>query len=159
MLDPRIALVTLAISGAGALGLGAWTAYAHGGLPGGFHGRRDPAMIHKFVDFAVNEKLDEIGATDAQRQKVREIKDRLIRDAHALKGTKGAFRDDLLKVLEQDEVDAAQVKAMARQRTEAFTRFVDEAADAVVELHGVFTPEQRKQLLADLREHLSRHGH
>jgi hypothetical protein len=27
----------------------------------------------------------------------------------------------------------------------------------VVELHGVFTPEQRHQLLAELREHMERH--
>jgi periplasmic protein CpxP/Spy len=155
MLDPRITLVALAVSGAGALGLGAWTAYAHGG----FHGRRDPAMVHKFVDFAVNEKLDEIGATDAQRQKVKEIKDRLIKDVHALRDTKGAFRDDLLKILEQDSVDSAQVKTMVRQRTEALTRFADEAAESVVELHAVFTPEQRKQLLSDLREHMDRHRH
>ncbi len=116
-------------------------------------------MVHKFVDFAVDAKLDEIGATDAQRQKVREIKDRLIKDGHSLREDKAAFRDDLLKILEQDDVDPAQVKAMVRQRTEAFTRFVDEATDAVVELHAVFTPEQRKQLLSDLREHVARHRH
>jgi periplasmic protein CpxP/Spy len=80
-------------------------------------------------------------------------------DAHSLRGSKQGFREDLLKLLEQDDVDPAQVKAMVRQRTEAFTRFADEAADAVVELHSVFTPEQRKQLLADLREHMERHHH
>jgi Spy/CpxP family protein refolding chaperone len=66
MMDPRITLVALAVSGASALGVGAWTA-----AQGGFHGHRGPAMFHKFVDFAVESKLDEIGATDAQRQKVK----------------------------------------------------------------------------------------
>jgi len=46
-----------------------------------------------------------------------------------------------------------------RERTEALTRFADEVADAVVELHGILTPEQRKQLLADAREHMARHRH
>ncbi len=155
MLDPRIAVLTLAVSGAGIIGAGAWTAYAHCGLRG--HG--DHAMVHKFVDFAVSEELSEIGATDAQKQKVREIKDRLLKDGHPLRESHEAFRDDLLKLLEQDNLDPAQVKSLVRERTEAFTRFADEAADAVVELHGVFTPDQRKQLLADLREHMSRHGH
>lgn len=153
MLDPRIAVLTLAVSGAGVLGLGAWTAYAHGG----FQGHRDHAMVHKFIDFTVNEKLSAIGATDAQKQKVREIKDRLVKDGHPLRESHAAFRDDLLKLLEQDNLDPAQVKALVRERTEAFTRFADEAADAVVELHGVFTPDQRKQLLADAREHKARH--
>jgi periplasmic protein CpxP/Spy len=80
-------------------------------------------------------------------------------DAHSLRGNKQGFREDLLKLLEQDDVDPAQVKAMVRQRTEAFTRFADEVADVVVELHSVFTPEQRKQLLADLREHMERRHH
>ena len=93
MFDPRITLVALAVSGAGALGVGAWTAYAHGG----FRGHRDPAMMHKFVDFAVNEKLDEIGATDAQRQKVREVKDRLIKDAHALRDSQGGSATTALR--------------------------------------------------------------
>jgi len=49
------------------------------------------------------------------------------------------------------------VKALVHERTEALTRFADEAADALVELHGAFTPDQRKQLLADAREHMARH--
>jgi Spy/CpxP family protein refolding chaperone len=152
-------IVALAVSGAGALGLGGvWAAAAHGGFRYGGHGHRDGVMVHKFVDFVVNEKLDEIKATDEQRQKVREIKDRLMKDGHALRANHGALHADLVKLLEQDQVDAAQVKALVHQRTDALVRFADEAAEAAVELHGVFTPEQRKQLLADLREHLDRHA-
>jgi Spy/CpxP family protein refolding chaperone len=155
MLDPRTAVLALAVTGVGAFGFGAYQVHAHGG----FRGHRDPALMHKFIDFAVSEKLDAIGATEAQKQKVREIKDRLIKDGHALRETHGSLHDQLLGLLEKDEVDAAQLKAAVRDRTEALTRFADEAADALVELHGVFTPEQRKQLLADLREHRSRHRH
>src|SRR5262245_22671681 len=159
MIDPRVTLLALAVSGTSVLGLGAWTAYAHGGFRGGFHGHgHDSAMVHRFVDFALNEKLDEINATDAQRKKVGEIKERLMKDGHALHEDKAAFHAELLKLLDQDDVDPIALKTMVRQRTEAFTRFVDEATDAVVELHSVFTPEQRKQLLADLREHAERHG-
>jgi Spy/CpxP family protein refolding chaperone len=155
MLDPRITVLAIAVSGAGALGVGAWTAYAHGG----FRGHRDPALMHRFIDFALDEKLDAIGATEAQKQKVREIKDRLVKDGHPLRESHLAFRDDVLKLLEQDNLDPAQVKGLVRERTEAFTRFADEVADAVVELHGILTPEQRKQLLADAREHMSSHRH
>ena len=153
MLDPKITLLALAVSGAGVLGFGAWTVHAHGG----FRGHRDHAMVHKFIDFALEEKLGEIGATDAQKQKVREVKDRLVKDGSPLRESHAAFRDDLLKLLEQDDLDPARVKALVRARTEALTRFADEASDALVELHGVFTPDQRKQLLADAREHLARH--
>ncbi len=158
MLDPRMTMVALAVSGAGALGLGGvWAAAAHTGFRCA-HGHHDSAMVHRFVDFAVNEKLDEVKATDEQRQKVREIKERLLKDGHALHESHGELHADLVKLLEQDQVDAAQVKALVHQRTDALVRFADEAADAVVELHDVFTPEQRKLLLADLRDHLDRRG-
>ena len=155
MFDPRIAVLALAVSGAGALGFGAYRVHAHGG----FRGHRDPALMHKFIDFTISEKLDAIGASDAQKQKVREIKDRLIKDGHALRESQGSLHEQLLGLLEKDEVDATQLKSMVRERTEAFSRFADEAADALVELHGVFTPEQRRQLLADAREHAARHRH
>jgi len=158
MLDPRMTIVALAVSGAGALGLGGvWAVAAHSGFRCGSHGPHGSAMMHKFVDFTVNEKLDEIKATDEQRQKVQEIKDRLMKDGHALHESHGALHESLVKLLEQDQVDPAQVKALVHQRTDALVRFADEAADAAVELHDVLTPEQRKQLLADLREHLDQH--
>lgn len=153
MVSTKIAVLALAVGGAGALGVGAWQAQAHGGFPG--HGRHK--MFHKFVDFAVSEKLDEIGATAAQKDKVRAIKERLVKGGESLHRDKEAFRRELLALLEQDNPDAAQVKALARERIEAFSQFADEAADALVELHGVFTPEQRRRLMTELREHMERH--
>jgi hypothetical protein len=50
------------------------------------------------------------------------------------------------------------VKALVRPRIDAFAQFADEAADAVAELHGVLTPDQRRKLLAEAREHAARHG-
>jgi len=154
MIDAKVALLGLALVGtSGALGSGAL--HAHGG----FRGHRNHALMQKFVDFAVNEKLDEIGANDAQRQKVREIKDRLLREGKALHQDRDTFCQQLTALLAQDEPDAAQLRSLVRERTTAFTRFADDATDAVLELHGVFTPEQRKQLMADLREHLDAHQH
>lgn len=153
MIDLKLAALAMAVSGAGILGVGAYRSH------GGFRGHGAGALMRKFIDFAVNEKLDEVGASEAQKQKVREIKDRLVKEAHALRDDRKAFRDELLSILEQDNPDAAQLKAAVRQRTEAFGRLAEDAADAVIELHGVFTPEQRKKLLAEAREHMARHHH
>jgi protein CpxP len=154
MLSLKIPLLAaLAVSGTGLVGVGAWAAHAHGG----FRGHGDPAMMHKFFEFAVNEKLGEVGATEAQKQKVREIKDRLVKDGHPLRDRHRELREKLFNIMEQDDVDPAQVKALVREHTEAISRFADEAAEALVELHDVFTPEQRRQLLADAREHMARH--
>jgi Spy/CpxP family protein refolding chaperone len=151
MITTKVAILALATGGASLLGLGAWKVHAYAG----HHGRHD--MIHKFVDFAVNEKLDEIGASAAQKEKVRAVKERLIQKAQALHGEREAFHKDLLAMLEQDNPDPLRLKALAHERIDKLSQFADEAADAVVELHGVFTPEQRRQLLAELNEHMEQH--
>lgn len=154
-MDVKIAVLALAAGGACILGVGALKAHAHPGFR--FHG--DHAMVHRFVDFAVNEKLDEIQATDEQKAKVREIKDRLMKDGQALREGHAGLHEQMLALLAQDNPDPAQVKALVRQRTDALVRFGDEAADALVELHGVLTPAQRQKLLADAREHRAGHDH
>ncbi len=157
MFDPRIAVLALAVSGAGALGFGAWRTHAHGGFRG--HGFGGPAMMHKFLDFAVNEKLDEIGANEAQKQKVLEIKDRLVKSVHAFRDGRGPLHDELLALVEKDNLEPGELKAAVHARAQEMVKLADEAAEAVSELHGVLTPEQRKQLLADAREHIARHRH
>jgi len=155
MIDPKMAVLALAVGGVGILGAGAFRVHAHGG----FRGHHDQAMMLKFMDFVVNEKLDEIGATEAQKQKVRGIKDRLVQDGKALHQDHAALHQELLGLLEQDNPDPARLKALVHERAEAVTRFADEAADAAIELHGVFTPDQRKKLLAAVKEHLEARRH
>jgi Spy/CpxP family protein refolding chaperone len=153
MIDLKVGLLALATVGAaGALGAGALRGH------GGFHGHRSHAMMEKFIDFTLNQKLDEIQATEAQKQKVHEIKDRLVGEGKALHDDRDDFRKQIVALLAQDEPDAARIRALVQQRTEAFTRFAGEATDAVLELHGVLTPDQRKQLLAHVQEHMEAHG-
>jgi Spy/CpxP family protein refolding chaperone len=115
MIDAKLALLALTTSGVGIFGLGAWKVHAQGG----FLGHRHPVMIHKFIDFAVNEKLDEIVATEAQKQKVREVKERLMKDGRALHESRTDLREKVLALLAQDNPDPAQLKALICERTAA----------------------------------------
>ncbi|MET0556014.1 MAG: periplasmic heavy metal sensor [Vicinamibacteria bacterium] len=154
MITAKMLMLGAGLAGlAGAGGLGAGAMHAHGGFRG--HGR-DPEMVHKFIQFAVNEKLDAIEATPEQRQKVRAVSDRLLLEAKALHQGKRELHDELLELLAQEEPDAARVKALVHARVEEFSRFADDATDGLLELHRTFTPEQRAQLLADAR---ARHAH
>jgi Spy/CpxP family protein refolding chaperone len=153
MIDAKLVVLAMAAGGASLVGLGAIGAQAHGA----FRGRHDHAMLHRFVQFAIQEKLAEVGASEVQKQKVEEVTARLFKQGKELHGDRGELHAKLLALLEQDQPDAAQLKAMVRERTDALTRFADEATDAVLELHAVFTPEQRRQLLAALREHMEAH--
>lgn len=139
------------VAGVGGLGVGAWS--AHGGFRG--HGH-DPELVHKFIRFAVNEKLDAIEATPEQRQKVQEVTGRLLQEAHALRQAKTELHDQMSELLAQDQPDPARAKALVQARVQEFSRFADDATDALLELHRTFTPEQRAKLLA---EHRARHAH
>jgi Spy/CpxP family protein refolding chaperone len=154
MITAKMMVFGAALAGvAGAGGVGAGAMHAHGGFRG--HGR-DPEMVHKFVEFALNQKLDAIDATPEQRQKVRELSDRLHQQGKALRAGKQDLRDQMLALLAQDEPDATRVRALVHGRIQEFTRFADDATDGLLELHRVLTPEQRAQLLAHARAH---HAH
>jgi Spy/CpxP family protein refolding chaperone len=150
----KVAILALATGSAGLWGLGAWAVHEHG--MGFCTPRRQAAMMHRFIDFAVSEKLDEIDATPEQRQKIQEIKDRLLKEGQALHEGKDGLHEEMLAILAQDNPDPVRVKALVHQRTDALVRFADDATDAMLELHATLTPAQRAQLLGDAREHMER---
>lgn len=139
------------VAGAGGLGAGAW--HAHGGFRGHRH---DPEMVRRFVQFAVNEKLDAVDATPEQRQKVTEVTGRLLQEAQALHQAKTDLHDEMSELLAQDQPDPARARALVQARVQELSRFADGATDALLELHRTFTPAQRAKLLA---EHDARHAH
>jgi protein CpxP len=139
------------VAGAGGLGASAWREH------GGFRGHRhDPEMVRRFVQFAVNEKLDDVDATPEQREKVKEVTSRLLQEAQALHQAKASLHDQMSELLAQDQPDAARARALVQARVQEFSRFADDATNALLELHRTFTPEQRAKLLAD---HHARHAH
>jgi Spy/CpxP family protein refolding chaperone len=155
MIEIKTAVLALTVAATGVAGLGALRAHAFHGGGHKWHGHH--ALMGRFVDYAISEKLREIGATDAQKQKVAEIKERLMRQGKALRDDHVAFHDELLELLSRDELDAAALRSAVKARTDAFARLAEDASDAVAELHGAFTPEQRARLLADLRAHVAEH--
>ena len=149
----RNVVIGLAIGATSLLALGGYAAaQRHGFRPHGEH-----AMMGKFVDFMVNEKLDELKASDVQKQRVLEIKQRLMSEGRTLHEGRGEFHERLLSLLAQDTPDTAELHALVNAHKEKLSALADKALDAALELHDVLTPEQRQQLAADLREHMERH--
>src|SRR5262245_24082018 len=97
MIEIKTALLGMTVAATGMAGLGALSAHAFHGGGEKWHGHH--ALMGRFVDFAVDEKLREIDATDAQRQKVQDIKERLMRQGKALHEDHAAFHDQLLELL------------------------------------------------------------
>ncbi len=112
----------------------------------GHHRSHDPAEMAAFVTDRVDDTLDDLDATDAQRQQIHAIKDRLLTKGAALHQGREAFHGEVLTQWQSANPDRARLHALVDERFEAMRALAHEAVDAGVEVHGVLTPEQRAQL-------------
>jgi protein CpxP len=117
---------------------------------------RDPAQVAAFVTDHLDDVLDDLDATPAQRTQIQAIKDRLLADVQKLQGTRQATHQALLAEWSSDKVDRAKVLALVDQRADEMKALAHEVVDAAIEAHDVLTPEQRAKV-AKKAERL--HGH
>jgi Spy/CpxP family protein refolding chaperone len=134
--------LVLAVFAVGTLTL---TAFRH-------HG--EPAHFDRFVSHRVDDMLDDVKATDAQRQQITAIKDKLVADGKALRATHADLRKELLAQWQSDQPDAARVHSLVDGRADAMKGFADEVADALLQVHGILTPDQRAQLAKKMQRHM-----
>lgn len=142
--------ILLALAGiAGLVGLAGW---GRCGPPRS----NDPAEMAAFVKDRVDDVLDDLSATDAQRQQIHAIEERLLARGAALHQDHDAARAELLAQWQSPNPDRARLHALVDQRVEAMRAFMHEAVDAGVDVHGVLTPEQREKVTKKIER---MHGH
>ena len=129
-------LLVAAVVVTGALTL---TAFRH-------HG--DPA---RFVANHVDDMLDDVKATDAQRQQIHAVVDKVVADGKALHASHADTKKQLLAQWQADQPDAAQVHSIVDSRVDSMKRFADEVTDAVLQVHGILTPDQRAVITKKLQ--------
>jgi Spy/CpxP family protein refolding chaperone len=135
---------TLILLAAGGLLLaGGLASGCHRG-PGGHH--RDPAEMARFVTERVDDLLDDVDATAAQREKIHAVKDRLLAEGAKLRGDREALHAELLAQWKADQVDRARLHQIVDERIDALRAFAHQAVDGAADTHDVLTPEQRAKL-------------
>lgn len=121
---------------------------------GGHHGwGRDPERIKQMMTWRLNDKLDDINASDAQRQSIHAVKDRLFDEGKQMMEDQRATRGEVVAQLESDTPDAKKLHALVDARIDAMRAFAHKVTDAALEVHRTLTPAQRKELAAEYREH------
>jgi Spy/CpxP family protein refolding chaperone len=135
----KFIIAVLAIS---AVGLAGFT----GGCGRGHRGLHDPANIEKAISERVDDALDDLNATDAQRSHINELKAALVKDAIALMEGNRASRKEALAELESEKPDAAKLHGLLDTRADAMRAVAHKAVDAVLKVHQILTPEQRAQV-------------
>jgi Spy/CpxP family protein refolding chaperone len=128
------------------------------GFRGGHHGwggPRDPERVKQMISWKVDDRLDELKATDAQKQAIHGLKDSLFEDGKRLFEEQKGARAEMLNQWESPNPDAKAVHALVDARMDAFRAFAHKVADAALEAHRILTPEQRKQVTTEVRERMN----
>jgi Spy/CpxP family protein refolding chaperone len=127
---------------AGALGLvAAGGAVAYSGHGGGRH-----AIMKRVVLAAIDDALDEAKVTPEQRTAIYAARDRAFAAAEQARTSHRAHLEEGLRLFEADQVDPAQVEVFHRQSDEERQRMREAIHQALVEVHDVLTPVQRRAI-------------
>lgn len=121
----------------------------------GVHGR-DPAAMAAAVTEHVDEALDELDATPAQRTKIHEIKDRLLARAQATHQGHEQDHAALLEAWRSPNPDRAALLARMDARIDGIRALAHEAVDDALEVHATLTPDQREKLARKVERRMSR---
>ncbi|ATB28055.1 Spy/CpxP family protein refolding chaperone [Melittangium boletus] len=125
-----------------------------GGHWGG--GARDPERIKQMITWKLDDRLEELNATDAQKRTLQGLKDGLFEDGKRLVVENKEARKQALEQWDSAQPDATRVHALVDARVDALRGFAHKVADAFLEAHRVLSPEQRQQVSAGIRSHHER---
>jgi Spy/CpxP family protein refolding chaperone len=140
---------------AGALGL----AVAGGAVAYGTHGGGRHAFMKRMVAATIDDALDEAKVTPDQRTQINQIRDRAFAAVEQAHTGRHAHLEEGLRLFEADQVDPARVEAFHRQADEERQRMREAIHQAIVDVHGVLTPVQRRVVADYVRTHRLSHMH
>jgi Spy/CpxP family protein refolding chaperone len=136
-------LVSVA-AGAGAL---AWGVHA-----GGRHG-----IVKRMISAALDDALEQAQVTPAQRQAIHAARDRALAAVEQARTDRRARLEEGLALFEADQPDPARVEALHQAGAAERERMREAIHQAIVEVHGILTPTQRKAVADYVRSHRSQH--
>jgi periplasmic protein CpxP/Spy len=110
--------------------------------------------LKAYVMREVDGKLDDIDATDEQKTAVFASIDSIHKEIAAFHDKCKAGHEFLLEQLTSDTPDTNAIYAMVDSRIEDFRGLAHGIVDSAVQLHKIFTPEQRNQLAKMARDHM-----
>lgn len=120
---------------------------------GGHHGEKRMAHMKKFVEWRIDDVLDEAEATDAQKADIKAVTDGLFAQVETHFGQRHESRDAFLAEFKRDTPDKAAVRALIDARIEAARKMAYAAADAAFEVHGTLEPAQRAKVVEIIESH------
>jgi protein CpxP len=131
----------------GALSLSVAQAHGPGGPGGmGFFGGGG------FMAFRMHKVLDRVGATEGQRAQIKSIWQGLRPQLKATQEEHAQLRQQLTQVMTATTIDPAAVEKLRQRSVQLMDKASAIISRGMVETARVLTPEQRKQIAAELQK-------
>ena len=150
---PRWILMTIAGALVLVVGGMTWSAVAYSGKSW------DGERFERFVEWKIDDMLDEVDASDDQRTQVRAIATAAIADMGEFREFKRAGREALVDALTQETVDREALEALRQSKLETADRASQRLLTALADAAEVLTPAQRAALAEELESRDWRHRH
>lgn len=122
------------------------------------HGRFDMERVDKMISWKLDDVMDELEATDAQRQQLVAIKDRVMVRLAEERAAHEGMRPEFLLELAKDQPDPDKLHQLVDTRLEQLRPKLHEAVDVALEVHAVLTPEQRDRIEQHVKERHAKRG-
>jgi protein CpxP len=135
---------------------GLTTTLLAGAVAVGAHAGRGHVM-KRFVSSMIDDALDAAQVTPAQRTTIHQARDRAFAAVEAHRKDRRTRMEQGLALFEGDRIDPQVVHEFVQQREQEHRVVADAIGQAIVDVHGVLTPVQRKALADYVRSHARRH--
>ena len=152
---PRTRWILMSIAGALVLAI-AGTALSTGGYS---KWRGDGDRFDRFVEWKVEDMLDEVDATDDQREKVHAIAAATLADMEEFRDFGREGRLALIAALTQETVDREALETLRQNKLATADRASQRLLTALADAAEVLTPAQRQELVEELESRGWRHHH
>ena len=113
----------------------------------------DGDRFERFVEWKVEDMLDEVEATDDQRDRVRAIATAALADMGEFRDFRREGREALVEALTQETVDRATLEALRQQKLGVADRASQRLLTALADAADVLTPAQRAELAEKWESH------
>ncbi|HVQ76648.1 MAG TPA: periplasmic heavy metal sensor [Candidatus Binatia bacterium] len=140
--------VTVAVAVVLLAGATAFAVSAHGGRP---------AIMKRVATAVIDDALDAATVTQGQRATIYAARDRVFAAVEEARKNRGARIEEVLALFEADSIDPAQADALRTLREQQHQQVADVIQQAVIEVHDVLSPAQRKALADYVRARHARH--
>jgi protein CpxP len=106
----------------------------------------DPERVEKQLSYQVEDLLDDVDATPAQRTRTEELKKQLVTDLVPLMKQSSSARTEIVEQWKKPIPETAKVHGVIDAQFDAMRALTHKLADAAIEFHQLLSPEQRQTL-------------